>query len=274
MQVQNSAEPAGGSATLLAQWLRGAQEPPVPARHEYRRRIYAGYLDANPDAVAPQSLACFVPRAPYLKRLVREHFPADRSTAVLDLGCGAGALIHVARELGYRHLSGVDTSAEQVAAAARLGIVGVTHGDLFQSLRARPDASEDVIVAFDVIEHFDRDELVAFVDHVYRALHSGGRFIVHTPNAESPLFGRIRYGDLTHELAFTRNSLTQLLRSCGFAQVECYEDRPVIHGPLSAMRAVLWRLFRALVSCLTLVETGASNRRAILSQNLLAVALK
>ena len=246
----------------------------MPAQHEYRRRIYAGYLDANPDTVAPQSLACFAPRAPYLKRLIREHFPADRRAAVLDLGCGAGALIHVARELGYRHLSGVDTSPEQIAAAVRLGIGGIVNGDLFKSLRARPDASEDVIIAFDVIEHFDRDELVAFVDQVHRVLRARGRFIVHTPNAESPFFGRIRYGDLTHELAFTRNSLTQLLRSCGFGNVACFEDRPVVHGPLSAMRAVLWPLLRASVGFFMLVETGASNRDAILSQNLLAVAHK
>ncbi|PIP43376.1 MAG: methyltransferase, partial [Deltaproteobacteria bacterium CG23_combo_of_CG06-09_8_20_14_all_60_8] len=59
---------------------------------------------------------------------MRQHFPVDKGVAILDLGCGHGALIHVARELGYRNLRGVDGSPEQVAAARRLGIEGVEAG--------------------------------------------------------------------------------------------------------------------------------------------------
>jgi cyclopropane fatty-acyl-phospholipid synthase-like methyltransferase len=148
---------------------------------------------------------------------VREHFPIDRDAAVLDVGGGHGALIHFAREAGYRNLRSVDRSPEQVAAAQRLGIEGVEEGDLGQVLRAQADASLDVVVAFDVIEHFTRDKLLPFVDQVHRVLKPGGRWIIHVPNGASPFFGAIRYGDLTHELAFTRTSLSQLLLSSASA---------------------------------------------------------
>jgi cyclopropane fatty-acyl-phospholipid synthase-like methyltransferase len=203
---------------------------------------------------------------------VGRHFPTDRNAAILELGCGHGALLHVLRGTGYTNARGVDGSPEQVAAARRLGVAGVEQGDLLSALAATHNASLDVVVAFDVIEHFTKDELVALVDEVFRVLRPGGRWIIHAPNAEGPFGGRMRHWDFTHELAFTRASLTQLLMSSGFTRVACYEDRPVPHGVKSAVRAALWALIRAGLLLILAVETGAFQKAAIFSQNLLAVA--
>jgi SAM-dependent methyltransferase len=135
-----------------------------------------------------------------------------------------------------------------------------------------PDASLDVVVAFDVIEHFMRDELLGFVDEVRRVLRPGGRWIIHTPNAESPFGGRMRYGDLTHELAFTRHSIGQLLLSSGFSSVRCFEDTPVPHGVKSAARWVLWKLFRGVLRLYMAAETGDGDASHIFTQNFLVVA--
>ena len=240
----------------------------------YRTRIYDHYVEARGVSLAPLTLAGLSPRAPYLRRLVREHFPADKNAAVLDLGCGHGALLHFARETGYTDLRGVDGSPQQVAAARRLGIEGVVEGDLRDTLASQTDASLDVVVAFDVIEHFTRDELLPFVDQVHRVLKPGGRWIIHVPNGESPFFGTIRFGDLTHELAFTRTSLAQLLLSSGFAEVRCFEDAPVVHGAKSALRWLLWKGFRGVLRLYIAAETGDSSNSHIFSQNLLAVAIK
>jgi cyclopropane fatty-acyl-phospholipid synthase-like methyltransferase len=240
----------------------------------YRGRLYRRYVSNRSEAVAPNTLAGLQPRAAYLRKLIRDHFPPDRQTTILDLGCGHGALIHFAREAGYRNVEGMDGSHEQVAAAKRLGIGGVREGDLRESLAAMPDGSRDVIVAFDVIEHFRKDELLSFVDEVRRVLRPGGRWIVHSVNGESPFFARIRYGDFTHETAFTRESISQLLLSSDFARVECYEDAPVPHGIKSSVRWILWKGIRAGLRLWLAVETGDSGRSAIFSQNLLAVAKK
>ena len=240
----------------------------------YRSRIYRHYVESRDRPLAPVTLAGLAPRVPSLRRLVRQHFPVDKGVAILDLGCGHGALIHVARELGYRNLRGVDGSPEQVAAARRLGIEGVEAGDLRHVLETQPDASLDVVVAFDVIEHFTRNELLPFVDQVRRVLKPGGRWIIHVPNGESPFFGTIRYGDLTHEMAFTRTSLSQLLLSSGFSGLHCFEDTPVVHGAKSALRWVLWKGFRGLLRLYVGAETGDVGQAHIFSQNLLAVAEK
>ena len=240
----------------------------------YRQRIYGTYVTGRSDALAPESIAGLAPRLPYLRWLVRTCMPLDRAAAILDIGCGYGAILYALQQAGYHHACGVDGSAEQVQVAARLGIRGVVQGDLMQTLRETPDASLDVVIAFDVIEHFTKSELIPLVDEVWRVLKPGGRWVIHAPNGESPFGNRVRFGDYTHEQAFTRTSLGQLLVASGFARVETYEDRPIPHGFISTLRAALWWLLRASLLFYIAVETGSLDRRAVFSQNLLAVAWK
>jgi len=119
--------------------------------NRYRSRIYRKYVSGRSEALAPITPEGLKPRLPYLRRLVQKHFPDDLDASILDLGCGHGALIHVARQLGYRNLRGVDASREQVAAANAIGIEGVERADVMEALENQPNASLDCIVAFDLI---------------------------------------------------------------------------------------------------------------------------
>ena len=245
---------------------------PNDPRSAYRRRIYAAYVSGREQSLAPGTIAGLRPRIPYFRALVRRHFPADPNASILELGCGHGALLHVLQVAGYRNARGVDGSPEQVAAARRLGIDGVAEGDLVRTLADTPATSLDVVVVFDVIEHFGKEELLPIVDAVHRVLRPGGIWVIHVPNCEGPFGAYSRYSDFTHELAFSRFSLSQLLRASGFAPVVCYEDRPVPHGPISAMRAVGWMIIRTALLAYVAVETGSWDRGAVFTQNMLAVA--
>ena len=149
---------------------------------------------------------------------------------------------------------------------------GVEDGDVLATLSAAGDQSYDVVVAFDLIEHFTKPELLSLIDEVYRILKPGGTLIIHVPNAEGPWGSIMRYWDFTHELAFTRNSLAQLLISSGFSQVACFEDTPVSHGMKSAIRALGWQMIRFGLLLRVAIETGSFDRKAVFTQNLLAVA--
>ncbi|HKV98957.1 MAG TPA: methyltransferase domain-containing protein [Vicinamibacterales bacterium] len=205
---------------------------------------------------------------------MRRHFPTDRSARILDLGCGNGAIIQAARRYGYHNVTGVDRSSEQVADAERLGIDGVRQGGIQEAIAAADAESLDAVITFDVIEHLSREELVPLVDAIHRALRPGGCWLVHVPNAESPFFGRIRYGDITHEQAFTQSSLGQLVRSSGFRRLDCYEDTPIVHGARSALRFAVWKVVRGMLRVYLAAETGLADGSVILSQNLLAKAIK
>ncbi len=239
-------------------------------RKKYRDRIYGSYVYHN--ALAPPTIEDLKPRGRHIKRLIRNHFPQDRAAQILDLGCGHGAIIHYAHEAGYKCAKGVDASLLQVEAAVGLGIEGVEHGDLMSYLSNTPKNSQDLVISFDVIEHFAKDEMIFFVDNVYRVLKPSGTWILHTCNAEGLFGSSSRYGDFTHEVGFTQRSMGQLLISSGFCDVMSFEDQPVPHGAKSAVRWILWKGIRQILKLLVLIETGSGG--VIFSQNFLTVARK
>lgn len=238
-----------------------------------RDRIYGQYVASSGEASKINSLADFESRRSTLEYVVDSYFPSDKAAVVIDLGCGHGALVHFARQRGYVAVRGVDVSPQQVSLAAHLGIEGVIEGDLSTTLATLPEESVDVIVAFDVIEHFTKSELIDFVDAVRRVLKKGGRWIIHAPNGASPFVGAIRYGDFTHEQTFTRSSLEQLMLASGFSRVQCYECAPRAHGFKSVIRVLAWKLARLAMQFAVTAETG-ELRGSILTRNLYAVVWK
>ena len=242
---------------------------------KYRRRIYEYYVAAWEHSKMPQTLASLESRGPTMRYIIRTFFPNDKAGNILDLGCGHGTLVYFAHLAGYVNAHGVDASAQQVELANKLNINNIFFGDLMAALEAAPRESLDAVVAFDVIEHFNKDELVDLVDGVLRALKPTGCWIIHAPNANSPFAGAIRYGDYTHELALTPTSLHQLLKASGFSHVVFAECGPRVHGLKSLVRGVLWEFVRTLFNLINAVETGTfEGRAAIWTRNFYAVAYK
>lgn len=241
----------------------------------YRNKIYKYYSSRRIGKLAPDTVDGFKSRAPYFKKLIREHFPQDRNAKIVEIGCGHGAFLHYVQEAGYANSKGVDTSQEQVQEAHRLGIASVQQGDLVEHLKGIDGNTVDVLIAFDVLEHFTKEEVSELVEELYRVLKKGGTVISHQPNGEGPFGNFIRHGDFTHELAFTRQSIAQLFLSSGFAKVASYEDKPVIHGMKSFVRYVLWEfVLRRIYRLRMVIETGGCDRNAIFSLNFLTVAEK
>ena len=243
--------------------------------NKYRDRIYGSYVSSQETVTGlPTAQNRFAPRAALLYGVIDEHFPRDLEAKILDLGCGHGALLWFAQAKGFRNTKGIDVSLEQVELAEQLGVHNVVQGDIGSALSTEPKEQLDVVVMFDVLEHFTRDELIVVMDGVFRVLKPGGRLIAHVPNGASPFVGRIRYGDFTHELAFTRTSLRQLALSSGFSRVDCFEDNPFSKSIRGVLRSSLWRFFRSLMRLYLAAETGDIHRDGIFTQNLLAVVYK
>jgi SAM-dependent methyltransferase len=241
---------------------------------EFRQRLLSRYVSTHATVTEAAALDGLEKRRAFLDKMIREHFPADKSAKILDLGCGHGAILWAAQRAGYTNIEGVDASPEQVAASVKLGIKGVRQGDLLQAVADAPDASLDVVILFDLYHYFERDTQMKLADQVRRILKPGGVWILHLPNSEALFSGRMRYWDHLAIDSFTRISIAQLLLACGFARVDCYEDKPIPHGLKSAVRAVLWSCVRGVLRLALAAETGETGRDAIFSQVFLAVARK
>jgi SAM-dependent methyltransferase len=169
----------------------------------------------------------------------RRYFAAEfrdmplRGRRVLEIGFGNGEFLAFAKGEGAE-AAGTEINAEARDAARR-------HG--FEALDASPEniaASGrrfDLVVAFDVLEHWDFDELVANFRAIHALLADDGRFVSRFPNGHSP-FGRIyQNGDFSHKSALSTYKLEYLAGLTGFRIVRIDNARrvPSRPGPLASV---------------------------------------
>ncbi|MFP5230268.1 MAG: class I SAM-dependent methyltransferase [Acidobacteriota bacterium] len=239
----------------------------------WKASLYQAYVSSGQVQYTGGSAEDFLRgRRAYFQALIRKHFPKHRESRILDIGCGHGALLYFLGREGYCNLRGADASREQVDLACRLGITGIELGEAEDCLRACGKESVDVVALFDVLEHLTRQEFFDLLSEVKRVLSPGGMCIGHVPNAAGLFGAAIRYGDLTHEQAFTEFSIRQAFGALGFGETRCFEDKPVVHGLISLVRRVIWDVGSAPLRLLAVAETA--ERGPILSRNLLFVATR
>ena len=221
----------------------------------YRERIYAHYSSEKMVSWRDSNEADYRRWALAAKARLRGWLPKDKNAACLDLGCGPGNVLYLLSQEGYRNICGVDVSPEQAEVAKRI-CANVTCADAKDYLEGFRE-NFNLIIAFDMIEHFQKDELLELFDDMKKALKPGGTLIVQTPNAESPWGLMHRYHDFTHELAFDPHSLHHILDIEGFTNFEARECGPHIHGIKSFVRAVIWKGIWTALALWNLAETGS-----------------
>ncbi|HEX3436279.1 MAG TPA: class I SAM-dependent methyltransferase [Pseudacidobacterium sp.] len=239
----------------------------------WKSRLYNSYISSEQAAADVKDTAdeMFRPRKAFINSIIAKHLPHDRSVRILDLGCGHGAFLYFLSQAGYKNIYGIDISQEQVELAHQLGISEARHGTLEEVLSEEKDGCVDVVLVMDVLEHLIKDDLFHILDEIRRVLKHNGMCIAHVPNAEGLYGMRIRYGDMTHEQAFTPTSARQVFRTIGFSKVACYEDKPVVHGMKSLVRRVIWDTGTFYHRLMLIAETGSPS--AVLSQNMLVKAV-
>jgi SAM-dependent methyltransferase len=139
-----------------------------------------------------------------------------KDSRLLDIGCGSGAFVKVARQAGIDAF-GLDSSQEAVDAGVDSGIEQLMCGTE-QDLRDAGD-QYDVVTMFHTLEHVVGP--FQYLKKVRDLLKRPGSLIVQVPNREScqaRVFGPRWYGlDCPrHVCNYTRHSLLYLLGRCGF----------------------------------------------------------
>jgi SAM-dependent methyltransferase len=236
---------------------------------DFKEQFYKGYYRTH---IVPRkgefTLERFHVYGRVFDRQWSDLLPADTGARILDVGCGSGSLVWWLQQRGYTQASGVDVSPEQVRIAGSLGVKNVFQADLGEYLNGRPE-SYDLLIFRDVLEHFTRETVLLTLEACRSALRPGGALAIQVPNAETPLWGRIRHGDFTHELSFTEGSLRQLFATAGYDDLRFLPSGPVLQGPRDIPRHLLWKGVEALYKLLAYAETG--RRRVIVTQNIIAV---
>jgi SAM-dependent methyltransferase len=220
----------------------------------YRKRIYERYTtDRYPQFVTFNEETYNKTLKPILTRL-KKWLPTNKSIKYLDVACGAGQLLYGFKSMGFNNIYGIDVSPQQVLVAKNIS-TNVFEGDALEFLQKNKN-SFDLITAIDILEHLDKNEMFDFLDAIYLSLREGGRLILQMPNAESPFGHKIRYCDLTHENSFDPSNLNSILNIVGFKNFEIQECGPIVHGPISFLRFLIWRIISFKLKIWNLAETG------------------
>ncbi len=128
-----------------------------------------------PDKIEEDNHWWFASRTRALNAVMRPILPKSPDFSLLDVGCGAGNMIHHLSR--YGRVKGLEIDERPVKMARQRGY----DVDLFDATDPMPfeDNSFDAITALDVIEHNEDD--MAILTDSYRILKPGGRIIITVP---------------------------------------------------------------------------------------------
>ena len=96
---------------------------------------------------------------------------------VLDIGCGTGLNLEELRARGVTHAVGMDISAAALTHCRERRLPALLRGD--GSRLPFLDATFDVIIALDLIEHIEQDDEA--LREIARVLRPGGQVVLFTP---------------------------------------------------------------------------------------------
>jgi len=138
---------------------------------------------------------------------------------LLDVGCGNGGFLSAARDAGWK-VTGLDPDPAAVKAARNFGLD--VHVGLIDHFSGEKELFNAVTLSH-VIEHIHEPK--AALATVFRLLKPGGILYLDTPNIQArglSIFGRNWRGFEAprHLVVFSPTGLTQLLRCCGFKNID------------------------------------------------------
>jgi 2-polyprenyl-3-methyl-5-hydroxy-6-metoxy-1,4-benzoquinol methylase len=119
-------------------------------------------------------------------------FPSEEST-ILEIGFGQGSFLAYAKNFSWR-IIGVEINEKLIDVASKAGFVCKRPNDL----DSIPEATFDLIVAFDVLEHIPNTEIIKFLSNIWHLLKPEGCLIARFPNGDSPFSLPLQNGDPTH----------------------------------------------------------------------------
>ncbi len=150
----------------------------------------------------------------FLERCARQASSGQRR--LLDIGCGGGMLLHLARKRGFEPY-GMDISEQAVALAQERYGLPVKQGKIGDDLWM--PGQFDYVTMFHVLEHLANPR--AALQYVRKILKPNGSLILQVPNIESlqaRCFGAGWYGlDVPrHLINFSPQAIEMLLQETGF----------------------------------------------------------
>ena len=140
------------------------------------------------------------------------------------------------RDLGFRDVTGIDSSDEAIRFCASKGMGPVQKGDVYDL--PFPSGSFDLVLATDIIEHVE-DDLRALRE-ISRVLAPGGRALITVPAYQS-LWG-LQDEQSHHKRRYRLRPLSERIAASGLRPLKGYYFNYLLFVPIWAVRRGMARL--------------------------------
>jgi SAM-dependent methyltransferase len=200
-----------------------ATAPAAPAPAERRPETLGTRLDSAKYVGFEDS---FRGPSDEIRSRVLDYLPLfEGASDVLDIGCGRGEFLEVLSAQGISG-RGVDINHAMVE-RCRLRGLDVVEGDAVEYLGTLPDGSLGGVLAVQVVEHLQADQLVRLLELAYDKLRPGSRVALETINPACwYAFFASYIRDITHVHPIHPDTLRYLLIASGFQRVEIRYREP------------------------------------------------
>ena len=166
-------------------------------------------------------------------RYVRGDLDRERALAVLDVGCGTGAVLKWLS--GHAEPCGVDFSMDAVRFCRGRGQERCAVGSAMALPCAR--GAFDVVVSLDVLYHRSIPDKLAPLREMRAVLKEGGLLFLNLPAYQWLLSS---HDAVVHtDRRFTRSEVVQMLRACGFEPLAVTHWNTLLFPIILVVR--LWR---------------------------------
>lgn len=113
-----------------------------------------------------------------MKQWERILSPVDRNVSVLEVGCGRGVKTDFLRSQGFNNIIGVEKNEFQVTECRKRGLNVLTLDEFSEK---HSEDKFDLLILSHIIEHFDFNGVVEFIDGYLKHLRPGGMLLIATP---------------------------------------------------------------------------------------------
>lgn len=187
---------------------------------------------------------------------------------VLEIGFGNGAFAAWAHGSGALW-TGVEEIPHLIQEAEQHGWSAYPANNLDILNKKAPF---NLVVAFDVFEHIEIEDLCKLLRQIRCMLSPGGLLIARVPSGDSPFARAIQNGDITHRSHIGSSAVYQIANKCDFQVVQVREPAYPLRGLglKSTFKRGLVMSVRAVVfPIIKLAIMG--NSQAVLTPNLVFV---
>lgn len=233
---------------------------------EYKRKIYKLWGKKNPE-IFPYPDEGFIKEKldHYRNFFIKNFFPENKNISILDIGCGYGLFLNACKEEGYKNIFGVEIIQECVEFAKKKFNISISNYEIIDYLKSKKNTTFDIITAFDVIEHFKKEEVLNLLELIYKKLKNNGLFIMRVPNAGSLSGLYLLYSDLTHEWSYTSLLAKQLFHLTSFDKIEILPE----YNPKN-LKSSLLNFFQKIIS----IISSSLKEKFIFSSNIIVIGYK